>query len=674
MLEGIAVTIRSRALLIVLLVSVVAIYTSGCIGRPESRPSLQRGTIQGQVVSTGNGMGLPGVHVAVEGTSIATFTDANGLYTLTDVPVGQHTIVFDYPQPGGEDSEQVKPFALTSGAWEQSLLTDGSLSVLPLTVNTVTAQQIVARVDVQAERINKIATVEIPVFGAVDNVFLYHATPRVGSVVATGTETSFYVDVHYALNTVDEGFVIAMLSWPTMYGEEYPHVQESLHVTKGTGSAVLQLTSQVPHHPRVGLHIALVDANGALLAMKSLDGYRVGFNQGAVVPELTVLGYADHHLLFAVSEGNPVGFDRYELHLASYDCRITPLFTSYDPDLDFIALPHPAEGARLSYELCLVTEDGTKIPGASVSYEVPHYGVKKFSVRAPVTDMVADPVRDVLYIADAYRNVVSVLSTETDRIEQTIRVGPSPRNLAISDDGTYLYVAHAEGTEVAVIDLNTREIVRWIPVLPWATSVAVHDATRRLYVGTMRTEVQAIDLDTGETLWETSFRTGLPTKRLTLSDDGTLLLASVTASGVVALSSQGEELAILEGSSQPFFVGDRILSGRRIHDANTFARLDDNPNHPFAYNAAQQRLYVFGGLTPEHPAGHARDTIYEYTFDDETGDWYPTVRVRPAVQHTSDLGALASSGQYLYLPLYFGTYSVDMVKIDLAVRRSGTPQ
>lgn len=273
---------------------------------------------------------------------------------------------------------------------------------------------------------------------------------------------------------------------------------------------------------------------------------------------------------------------------------------------------------------------------------------------------------------------MSVLSTVTDRIEQTIRVGPSPRNLAISDDGTYLYVAHAHGTEVAVIDLNTRGVVRWIPVLPWATSVAVHDATRRLYVGTQRTEVQAIDLDTEETLWETSFRTGLPTTRLTVSDDGTLLLSSVTAHGAIALNPQGEELAFLDGShtifNQPLIVGDRILLGQRIYDANTFERIDNNPYHPIAYNATQQRLYVFGGVTPEDPAGNTRHYIYERTYDGEAGGWNPTARVEEYVQHGSDRGVLASAGRYLYIPLYYGTYSVDMVKIDLAVRRSGNPQ
>lgn len=403
--EGLVVSIRSRTLLLALLVSVAMVYAAGCIGRPEHRPSsLRRGTIQGQVISTANGMGGPGVYVAVEGTSVATFTDDNGLYSLTGVPVGQHTVVFDYGQLGGEILEQAEPFTLTPGGWEQSLLTHESLPVLLQAVDTVAAQQVIARVDVQADRINRVTTVEIPVFGAVDNVFLYHATPRVGTTLATGTETSFHVDVLYSLNTADEGFVIAMLSWPKLDGEEYPHVQKSLYVTKGTGSAVLQLTAQVPEHPRVGLHIALVDVGGALLAMKSVDGYRVSSNRGAVVPGLTVLGYADHHLHFAVGEGSPVGFERYELHVATQSnaCNGMPLFTSYDPYLDFIALPHPAEGVMRSYRLCMVTEDGTKIPGESVSYEVPRYGVKTFSVRASVTDMMADPVRDVIYIADAY--------------------------------------------------------------------------------------------------------------------------------------------------------------------------------------------------------------------------------------------------------------------------------
>ncbi|RDV15647.1 TonB-dependent receptor [Pontibacter diazotrophicus] len=55
----------------------------------------QSQTISGVVSDAGNGQPLPGVNVVVKGTSIGTFTGANGEFTV-DVPEGSETLVFSY--------------------------------------------------------------------------------------------------------------------------------------------------------------------------------------------------------------------------------------------------------------------------------------------------------------------------------------------------------------------------------------------------------------------------------------------------------------------------------------------------------------------------------------------------------------------------------------------------
>ena len=51
------------------------------------------GTVTGRVVDA-NGAGIPGVTVVVEGTTLGASTDANGTYTVANVPAGPHTLIY----------------------------------------------------------------------------------------------------------------------------------------------------------------------------------------------------------------------------------------------------------------------------------------------------------------------------------------------------------------------------------------------------------------------------------------------------------------------------------------------------------------------------------------------------------------------------------------------------
>ncbi|RZL01135.1 MAG: PEGA domain-containing protein, partial [Hymenobacter sp.] len=53
------------------------------------------GTVTGRVVDT-KGEGLPGVTVLIEGTSLGASTDADGNYTIANVPVGSHVVVISF--------------------------------------------------------------------------------------------------------------------------------------------------------------------------------------------------------------------------------------------------------------------------------------------------------------------------------------------------------------------------------------------------------------------------------------------------------------------------------------------------------------------------------------------------------------------------------------------------
>lgn len=106
--------------------------------------------------------------------------------------------------------------------------------------------------------------------------------------------------------------------------------------------------------------------------------------------------------------------------------------------------------------------------------------------------MAFDPKRARLYVANANSDTVSVIDTRTDRVIETIRVGPfntaplgsSPNALALSPDGSVLYVANAANNAVAVVRTGgrTARVEGFIPTGWYPTAVALDSSGKRLWV------------------------------------------------------------------------------------------------------------------------------------------------------------------------------------------------
>lgn len=81
------------------------------------------------------------------------------------------------------------------------------------------------------------------------------------------------------------------------------------------------------------------------------------------------------------------------------------------------------------------------------------------TIGSTLAEMVADPHRPLLYVADFDGDLVHVISTETQQIGKSIFVGSRPSDLDISLDGSKLYVALLGGSEIAVVDLEHQVVV-----------------------------------------------------------------------------------------------------------------------------------------------------------------------------------------------------------------------
>ena len=92
-----------------------------------------------------------------------------------------------------------------------------------------------------------------------------------------------------------------------------------------------------------------------------------------------------------------------------------------------------------------------------------------------LVDIVSDPVRGRLYIANSGLNRVEVFDTRTRRLMSPIKVGQLPRSLAISPDASVLYAASSGGEAIYVIDLDKLQVAGRIkmPAIPFNGNVPV---------------------------------------------------------------------------------------------------------------------------------------------------------------------------------------------------------
>jgi len=75
-----------------LLFRVLAVAVCLMVAQPGSALAQEVGVIEGEVISESTGEPLPGVNVTIPDLQLGAATGANGGYTITDVPAGEHTI------------------------------------------------------------------------------------------------------------------------------------------------------------------------------------------------------------------------------------------------------------------------------------------------------------------------------------------------------------------------------------------------------------------------------------------------------------------------------------------------------------------------------------------------------------------------------------------------------
>lgn len=111
-------------------------------------------------------------------------------------------------------------------------------------------------------------------------------------------------------------------------------------------------------------------------------------------------------------------------------------------------------------------------------------------------ELIADPVRPYLYVADSGTNAVHVINTSSDVLETTIPTSAGPQGLDLSPDGYSLYITTS--AKVEKIDTRSRKVVAsasLAPFMPWDLAVS-RDGSRIWVTGGTSGDVRTLNPDT----------------------------------------------------------------------------------------------------------------------------------------------------------------------------------
>ena len=114
-----------------------------------------------------------------------------------------------------------------------------------------------------------------------------------------------------------------------------------------------------------------------------------------------------------------------------------------------------------------------------------------------VTDLIYDPARNLVYLANSSRSEIDIYSVSERRLVGNVLTGTLPSGLALSPDLNTLYVASAGSNTINTINLNTRQRGSDYNVGSRPDAIAVGNDGRVVILGTGG--LQRLDTTNGRT-------------------------------------------------------------------------------------------------------------------------------------------------------------------------------
>ena len=99
-------------------------------------------------------------------------------------------------------------------------------------------------------------------------------------------------------------------------------------------------------------------------------------------------------------------------------------------------------------------------------------------------DLIYDPARSLVYIANFSRSEVDIYDVAARRLTGSVPVGVLPGSLALSPDLNTLYVANLGSNTVSAVNLNTRQLGAEYTIGSRPDAIAVGNDGKVLILGT----------------------------------------------------------------------------------------------------------------------------------------------------------------------------------------------
>ncbi len=128
-----------------------------------------------------------------------------------------------------------------------------------------------------------------------------------------------------------------------------------------------------------------------------------------------------------------------------------------------------------------------------------------------------------IYVSNEKDNTVSIIDSETLKVEKTVEVGQRPRGITITKDGKHLLVCASDDDTVQVFDIETMKLVRTLPSGPDPELFIIHPSGNPLYIANEDDNlVTVVDLKTNKVIGE--IPVGVEPEGMGISPDGNVLV------------------------------------------------------------------------------------------------------------------------------------------------------
>ncbi|MEZ6092168.1 MAG: beta-propeller fold lactonase family protein [Pirellulaceae bacterium] len=129
----------------------------------------------------------------------------------------------------------------------------------------------------------------------------------------------------------------------------------------------------------------------------------------------------------------------------------------------------------------------------------------------------------LIVVSNQYSGELSLLQIRNNKLEASgsVFIGHEPCGIAISPDGRRAYVGMTASAQVAEVDLREQVVRRHFDVGTWPRYLTLSPDGERLAVGSSGdSEIEVLDAETGERLYDEPLANGLNIGQMTSSKDG----------------------------------------------------------------------------------------------------------------------------------------------------------